>query len=620
MIGSNYLGHNQWEFRVWAPQRQQVAIRLLTEPERTVPLGVEPGGYWASVVEGVPPGTLYQVVLDGDLQRPDPASRSQPQGVHGPSQVVDTQAYAWQDGAWQGLPLAEFVLYEIHVGTFTPEGTFEAIIPRLPVLQDLGITALEIMPVAQFPGERNWGYDGVYPFSVQPSYGGPDGLKRLVEACHQRGMAVVLDVVYNHLGPEGNYIADFGPYFTQRYTTPWGAALNFDDAHSDGVRELVLDNVRMWVTDFHLDGLRLDAIQAIYDLSAQHILAEMQAVVRPLAETRGYPCYLIAESDLNDRRVIAPPDQGGHGLDAQWSDDFHHALHTRLTGETDGYYEDFGHPDLLGKALHQGFAYDGVYSHYRRRRHGNDARDRPPQQFVVYAQNHDQVGNRRLGERLSTLVSFESLKLAAGTVLFSPYVPMLFMGEEYGETAPFLYFIDHSDPDLVAAVHEGRQREFAAFHAQGEPPDAANPQTLEQCVLNWDRHTEGKSGTLWRFYQALLHLRKQIPALGVSDQRLMAPLGSPASGIIGWKRWQRPSEVLILANFQPESVPYCPRLGGRWQRRLDSASEDWLGPGSTTPATLSDGDDCCLPPHSLVLYEREDTDSFNQESDKKLGE
>jgi maltooligosyltrehalose trehalohydrolase len=615
MIGANYLGLNQCEFRVWAPQRQRVALRILEEPARTVPLQAEAGGYWVSVVEGVSPGTLYQVVLDDVLVRPDPASRCQPQGVHGPSQVVDAQAYSWQEGDWRGLPLGQWVLYELHVGTFTSEGTFAAIIPRLPTLKTLGITTLSLMPVAQFPGQRNWGYDGVYPFSVQPSYGGSDGLKALVEACHQQGMAVVLDVVYNHLGPEGNYTANFGPYTTDRYGTPWGAAMNYDDAHSDGVRDFVLDNVRMWVQEFHLDGLRLDAVHAIYDFSAQHLLAEMQRRVQPLTEARGYPCYLIAESDLNDRRVLAPPEQGGHGLDAQWSDDFHHALHTLLTGETRGYYEDFGHPDQLAKALRQGFVYDGVYSPHRRRRHGNDAQDRPPQQFVVCAQNHDQVGNRRMGERLSTLVGFESLKLAAGTVLLSPYVPMLFMGEEYGETAPFLYFIDHGDPDLVAAVREGRKREFAAFQTLGEPPDAASPDTFQQCLLHWERRNEGTSAILWQFHQTLLHLRQQIPALGVSDQRQIATLDVPAPGIVGWIRWQGPSEVLMLANvqhqplqgqpLQAQPVPPRPPLAGRWHRRLDSATGDWHGPGSPAPAMLTGNATWELPPQSLVLYERE---------------
>ena len=616
MIGANYLGQTHCEFRVWAPLCRQVAIELLDAPPRTVPLSPKPGGYWAALIDGVEPGALYQVVLDGDQRWPDPASRSQPKGVHGPSQVVDPNAYVWGDGlqpasgqrAWQGLALADYILYELHVGTFTPEGTFDAIIPRLPVLKELGITAVELMPVAQFPGDRNWGYDGVYPFAVQSSYGGSEGLKRLVDACHQLGIAVVLDVVYNHFGPEGNYTGNFGPYVTPRYTTPWGPAINFDDAYSDGVRDFVLDNVRQWIVDYHIDGLRLDAIHAIYDFSATHILAEMKAVAEPLAAARGYPCYLMAESDLNDRRTIAPPEQGGQGLDAQWSDDFHHSLHTLLTGESGGYYEDFGSPEQWVKALQDGFVYDGVYSRHRQRRHGNDARDRPPQQFIVCAQNHDQVGNRMLGERLSTLVDFEALKLAAGAVLLSPYIPLLFMGEEYGETAPFLYFIDHGDADLVAAVREGRKREFAAFQTLGEPPDAASTDTFHRSKLHWEQRVEGQHGTLWRFYQTLMQLRRGIPALATGDGQPKAMIArcTDPEGLICWQRWHHDSEVLVLMNIQPEPVSYRPVLDGRWQRRLDSAGADWLGPGSEAVAVLETAAELQLQPQSFVLYERLD--------------
>lgn len=609
MIGANYLGQNQCEFRVWAPLRQDVALKLLGASERIIPLEAEPGGYWSAVVDGITAGTLYQILLDGDLLRPDPASRYQPQGVHGPSQVVDPKAYRWNDSAWVGHPLTDYVLYELHVGTFTPEGTFDAVIPRLPVLKELGITTVEVMPVSQFPGERNWGYDGVYPFAVQNSYGGPEGLKRLVDACHQHGLAVVMDVVYNHFGPEGNYTADFGSYLTRRYNTPWGAGINFDDAYSDNVRKFVIENARMWVQDYHIDALRLDAVHAIYDFSATHILAELKTVVTPVAEARGYPCYLIAESDLNDARVITPISQGGYGMDAQWNDDFHHCLHTLLTGEADGYYEDFGSLDQFVKAWQDAFVYDGVYSRFRKRRHGNDASDRPAHQFVVCAQNHDQVGNRMLGERLSTLIGFEGLKLAAGAVLLSPYIPLLFMGEEYGETAPFLYFIDHGDPDLLAAVREGRKREFADFHDTGEPPDAASPDTFQTCKLQWESRTEGKHGALWRFYQTLIQLRRQIPALRIGDRANLAVKCTPAKGLICWQRWQANSDVLALMNFQPEVVTYQPVLDGRWQRRLDSADSDWLGPGAQSPVWLETAAELKLWPQSFVLYERIDTDS-----------
>jgi maltooligosyltrehalose trehalohydrolase len=616
IVGANYLGQNRCEFRVWAPLRQQVAVNILSADARLIPLTKEAGGYWSATVEAVSPGTLYEIQLEGDLYRPDPASQYQPQGVHGPSQVVDQQNYQWSDAGWSGKPLQDYIIYELHVGTFTPEGTFEAIIPQLSVLKELGITAIELMPVAQFPGDepggdvsayRNWGYDGTYSFAVQNSYGGPEGLKQLVDACHQQGLAVIMDVVYNHFGPEGNYTADFGPYFTQRYNTPWGSGINFDDAYSDGVRQFVIDNASMWFRDYHIDALRLDAIHAIYDFGATHILADMKAAVSVLEQTRGYPCYLIAESDLNDVRVINPPERGGHGLDAQWSDDFHHALHTLLTGEDVGYYEDFGSPEQLVKALQKGFVYDGIYSRHRKRTHGSDASECPPYQLVVCAQNHDQVGNRMLGERLSTLVTFEALKLAAGAVLLSPYIPLLFMGEEYGETAPFLYFISHSDADLLTAVREGRKREFKAFHAFGDPPVADSLETFEQSKLHWDLRESGKHNLLWRYYQTLIKLRRNIPALAHLDQRHIEAKCTDGDGLVYWHRWFESSRVVCFMNFQPETIHYIPVLDGKWQQRLNSADVNWMGPGSQAPEYLETANPIVLPSQSLVLYERCDT-------------
>jgi maltooligosyltrehalose trehalohydrolase len=412
------------------------------------------------VVQGVKPGTRYFYRLDGNTERPDPASKFQPEGVHGPSQVIDPH-FVWEELHWSGIPFSHYVLYELHVGTFTAQGTFDAIVPHLDELKDLGITSIEIMPVAQFPGDRNWGYDGVYPGAVQNSYGGPEGLKRLIDACHQRGLAVTLDVVYNHLGPEGNYLCDFGPYFTDRYHTPWGAAINFDGPDSDAVRRFFIENALSWVTEFRLDALRLDAVHGIFDFSALHFLQELAAAVHEQAERLNRRIYVIAESDLNDVRLVSSPELGGYGLDAQWNDDFHHALHTLLTGERTGYYEDFGRIQDLAKAFAEGFVYSGAYSPARRRRHGNTSKDLAADRFVVCAQNHDQVGNRLKGDRLSALVSFEGLKLAAAVVLLSPFIPLLFMGEEYGETAPFPYFVSHSDPDLIEVVRRGRRAEFA---------------------------------------------------------------------------------------------------------------------------------------------------------------
>lgn len=477
-LGATYLGDGRCRFRVWAPLADSVAVHIVAPRERLEPLARGERGYYYGELEGVEPGNLYLYLLDGRKERPDPASRYQPQGVHGPSQVVDPHAFAWSDSCWFGPAQQELIFYELHVGTFTLEGTFDAMIPHLEGLRELGVTAVELMPVAQFPGSRNWGYDGVYPFAVQNSYGGPEGLMRLVDACHRCGLAVFLDVVYNHLGPEGNYLGDFGPYFTDRYRTPWGLALNFDGADSDEVRRFFIENALYWLTEFHIDGFRLDAIHAITDKGALPFLEELAAAVHRRAERLGRRVYVIGESDLNDPRVIQPRVVGGYGLDGQWSDDFHHALHSLLTGERSGYYQDFGKLVHLARAFREGYVYTGQYSAYRRRQHGDWPRLCDACQFVVFAQNHDQVGNRARGERLSTLVSFDGLKLAAGMVLLSPFVPLLFMGEEYGETAPFLYFTSHSDPTLVEAVRKGRLEEFAAFGCEDEVPDPQDEATF----------------------------------------------------------------------------------------------------------------------------------------------
>jgi len=401
-LGAVYLGGGRSRFTVWAPRARRVEVLLLSPEERVADLE-EKDGYHQATLEGVEPGSLYLYSLDGRIERPDPASRFQPKGVHGPSQVVDP-AFPWADSCWSGIPLKDYVIYEIHVGTFTAQGTFEAVIAHLDELKDLGITAVELMPVAQFPGDRNWGYDGVYPFAVQDSYGGPAGFKALVNACHQKGVAVVLDVVYNHLGPEGNYLRDFGPYFTDRYRTPWGEAVNFDGPQSDEVRRFFIENALHWITEFHADALRLDAIHAILDFSAQPFLEDLTLAVKEQTEHLNRQVHLIAESDLNDTRPIRSRERGGFGLDAQWNDDFHHAVHTLLTGERAGYYRDFGRVEGLAKAWREGFIYSGEYSVHRRRRHGNSSRPIPARRFVVFAQNHDQVGNRMRGERLSFLV------------------------------------------------------------------------------------------------------------------------------------------------------------------------------------------------------------------------
>ncbi len=602
-IGAHYLGDSRCEFRVWAPNAEAAAVKIVSPQERVLPMQQQEGGYWQVTDEEIQPGTQYFYQLNKGESRPDPASNFQALDVHGASQVID-HSFTWNDSSWSGIPLESMIIYELHVGTFTPEGTFEAIISRLKDLQELGVNAIEIMPVAQFPGDRNWGYDGVYPFAVQNSYGGPEGLKRLVDACHQQGIAVIMDVVYNHFGPEGNYMSHFGPYFTEAYRTPWGSAMNFDDAQSDNVRNFFIQNALYWLRDYHIDGLRLDAVHAIYDLGAKHFLEELAENVADLGEQQGRKLYLIAESDLNDPRVVRPVESGGYGIDAQWSDDFHHALHALLTGEQTGYYSDFGKCEHLAKAYQDTFVYDWKYSPHRQRFHGNSTGDRPFNQFVICIQNHDQVGNRMLGERLSHLVSFEAQKLAAGALLLSPYIPLLFMGEEYGEDAPFIYFVSHSDPDLIRAVRQGRKQEFAAFHAQGEPPDPESTETFLKSKLNWEKRKEGKHQALWSLYQHLISLRNTIGALVKRERQNMEVGFLEAEKIVWWRRWAEDKQILCLMNFNQSDSTFTPNFPLNDGRKiLDSADEKWQGPGSVLPEKLSNAQELTLRSQSFALYE-----------------
>jgi maltooligosyltrehalose trehalohydrolase len=450
------------------------------------------------------------------------------------------------------------------------------------------VTALELMPVAQFPGIRNWGYDGVYPFAVQNSYGGPEGLRRLVDACHKHGLAVVLDVVYNHLGPEGNYLGDFGPYFTDQYRSLWGQAINFDGPDSDEVVRFFTENALHWLRDFHVDALRLDAIHGIVDCNAQPFLQLLAQATREFAKQADRKIYLIAESDLNDVRYIRPTEFGGCGLDAQWNDDFHHAVHTLLTGEESGYYQDFGGLEHLRKAIEEGFVYSGEFSAYRRRRHGNSSRPIPARKFVVFDQNHDQIGNRLFGERLSILVPFEASKLAAGMVILSPYIPLLFMGEEWGETAPFQYFTSHSNAALIEAVRRGRREEFSAFGWQGEPPDAQDEATFMRSKLNHTLKQSEPHRTLWEFYQELLKLRKTLPSLALLSKEHLEVHGFEVERIIQIRRWNDGDEALLVANFGDEPSSVLPAVpSGDWDKRLDSADRRWGGPGSSVPPSFS---------------------------------
>jgi maltooligosyltrehalose trehalohydrolase len=500
--------------RVWAPDARAVDIRANS---RTLGMMKGDGGWWSSV-DPIPTGTDYAFLIDGEGPFPDPRSPYQPQGVHGPSQCVDHAAFPWTDQHWQPAPLSSAVIYELHIGTFTPEGTFDSARTRLDHLASLGVTHVELMPVQEFSGDWGWGYDGVDLYAPHHVYGAPDDLKRLVDACHSKGLAVLLDVVYNHLGPTGNYLSRFGPYFTKKYSTPWGEALNLDGPQSDEVRRFLCDNALMWLRDYHIDGLRIDAIHAIFDVSATHFLEQLAREVDELEAHTGRHLTLIAESDLNDPRVVTPLEYGGYGIDAQWNDDFHHALHTTLTGERSGYYEDFhGLVDLV-KSLRDAFVYDGRYSPHRRRHHGRKPQALSGSRFVGFLQNHDQVGNRAKGERISQSMSLGRLQIGAALVLCSPFVPLLFQGEEFGASAPFAYFTHHSDPDLASAVTEGRRAEFAAFGWRPEEvPDPQALETFSRAKLNWDEIDHEPHKTLLDWYRRLIALRKGTPDLADGD-------------------------------------------------------------------------------------------------------
>jgi maltooligosyltrehalose trehalohydrolase len=507
-------------FSVWAPRAAERVDLVLPGLRRLVEMApADRAGWWAVELPEAGPGTDYQFSIDGGPALPDPRSPFQPEGVHGPSRVVDHSAFQWTDDQWRGAaPLSAALIYEAHVGTFTPEGTFEAAIDRLGHLVDLGVTHLELLPVVEFPGRRGWGYDGVDLFAPHHAYGGPEGLKRLVDACHGAGIGVILDVVYNHLGPDGNYLGAYGPYFTDRYHTPWGDAVNYDDAGSHEVRDFVCDNACHWLEHYHVDGLRLDAVHAIFDSSAVHILEEMARRVAGLQARLGRRKFLIAESDLNDPKLVRAPEAGGYGLDAAWSDDFHHALHSALTGETAGYYEDFGGLAPLARALERGYVYAGEYSPHRSRRHGRPLTGVPASRLLGYLQNHDQVGNRAAGERSSALMSTGRLHIAAAVVLLGPFVPMLFQGEEWGASTPFQYFTDHIDAELGRAVSEGRRREFSAFGWKPEDvPDPQDPATFERSVLDWAELDKDPHAALLDWHKRLITLRRRIPALSDGD-------------------------------------------------------------------------------------------------------
>ena len=626
-------------FSVWAPLASAVAVRLFDCDGGVAgehPLDAHGGGVFEATVPGVAAGADYSFVLSPfdagspSWSLPDPISRWQPRGVHGPSRVVDPDAFPWTDAGWRGVEMADLVLYELHVGTFSAEGTFDGAIPYLRELRELGVTAIEVMPVAEFPGRRNWGYDGVFLYAPQSSYGGPEGLRRLVDAAHRGGLAVFLDVVYNHTGPEGSVLQRYGEYFTAKYHTPWGRGFNTDGPDSDEVRRYFVDNALHWVTDFHVDGLRFDATDQIYDFSAQHLLEEVATAVHVQAAALGRRVLCVAETEANDPRWLRAPECGGFGFDGQWDDDFHHALRVALTGQRDGYYADFDGVPSIAKALRHRFVYDGNYSAYRRKRRGGNVDAFPRERFVACIQNHDQVGNRAEGERLTELATFAQCKLAAAALLLSPYVPLLFMGEEYGERNPFLYFVEHGDSELVESVRVGRRNEFKAFGWAEVVPDPQAEDTFLRSKLDRSRREQPGHQETLRLYRDLLALRRREPLLrpgaaavavahdggagwivaGYSGTDSNA--GAPANG----------APLAVVLNFagEPREVPLAlPGVApGRWQCILSTDAGRYGGAGGVPAAVdvLADGAAAVrVPAYAAALFKPADLDN----SDRREG-
>jgi maltooligosyltrehalose trehalohydrolase len=558
-LGANLAG-DSCDFRVWAPAAKTVALRLINEHgQHDWPMQYVDDGYF-ELQAFARPGDKYFYIVDQNKPVPDPISRLLPEGVHGPTEIVDSEKFAWTEDHWRGLPLRDYVIYELHIGTFTSEGTFDAAVAKLPYLKSLGITVIEIMPVAAFPGTRNWGYDGVSPYAIQASYGGTDALKRLVNAAHEIGLGVMLDVVYNHLGNEGNYLRFFGPYFTSKHQTPWGEAINYDQPGCEGVRHYFAENALYWIREYHMDGLRLDAVQTIKDDSPKHILAEIAEKVAELATELDREICAIAETDENDEKMTRPLAAGGFGMDAQWSDDFHHTIHAFFTGERKGYYQDFGQPEQIARALQDGFVFQGEHFKFWGRARGTSSANMPAPAHVICTQNHDQIGNRAQGERLTALIPRGARMLSAALLLLSPETPLLFMGQEYDEPNPFQFFTDYGDPALQKAVREGRQQEFKDFDFSGDAvPDPQAPATFTNSKLNWQL-TEGECLML-DWYKSLLALRKKY----VTN----AERTCHAEFIDGVIHMQLPREgptLKVFARIQGSDA--LPELAAGWEKAL----------------------------------------------------
>lgn len=602
---SALLTNDHWQFNVWAPEKDNMILHIVKPFDTTFSMKKNEEGIFTVDVATREKELQYFFKPGNDKDIPDPASQYQPDGVHGPSQTVDHANYKWSDSNWKVPPLKEWIIYELHVGVFTQEGTFEAIINRLDDLADVGINAIEIMPVAQFPGNRNWGYDGVFPYAVQNSYGGPEGLKKLVDACHQKGIAVVLDVVYNHMGPEGNYLSQFGPYFNSKYHTPWGDAINFDDAWSDGVRNFFSDNVIYWFENFHIDAVRCDAIHAIFDNGAKHFWELTHEKVKALEEKLGKQFYLIAESDLNDPKVVKHPKEGGWGFDAQWLDDFHHGLYTLINLENKQRYYDFGSIEQFAKGFNDGFIHSGEWVKFRKRKYGASSAGIAGSKFIVFNQNHDQVGNRADGKRLNMLIDFERTKLAAAAILLAPYIPMLFMGEEYSDESPFYYFVSHSDKDLIKAVQEGRKKEFEEFGFGDGVPDPQAETTFNNSKLQWHVWKEGHHKIMLDWYKELISLRKKTASLHEFEKKNVHAEVIHEKALALFRNAAGTEESIVcFFNFSEESIDYNFTGKKIGEKIIDSKEGRWLvDQDNNTSNSAINNKSIRLMPLSVTAYE-----------------
>jgi maltooligosyltrehalose trehalohydrolase len=608
-VGAKYRSQS-CDFTVWAPKVSRVDLKLVKD-NSLLGLKKAGNGYWRCNRESLDAGSEYLYELDGKTGLPDPASHFQPKGVFGPSAVVDHDRFVWQDSAYRGLQLRDMVFYELHVGTFTPKGTFQAVIDKLEYLKDLGVNALELMPITQFSGTRNWGYDTVFPFAVQNNYGTPDHLKELVNACHLRNLAVFIDVIYNHSGPEGSCLNQYAPYFVERQGGRWGPVINLDGENCGGVRHYFLQNALHWFRNYHVDGLRLDSILSMPDTTKPPFFSELTALAEEYSTVTGKKQWLVAESGYNQPKVLQPREEGGYGFDGQWLDDYHHAIHAVLTGEREGYYKYYGTLTHLKETLVHAYAHVGgdfAGTTFHRRKKNQHFFWIPSYRLIVFSQNHDHVGNRMLSERLTTLAGLEAAKLAAGIVVLSPYTPMLFMGEEFGESAPFNFFVDYADKNLSEATREGRKREFSSFHWKGESPDPSDPATFEATKIDWNLREKEANQKIFEYYKALLRLRSELSLSSFGDrQKILATASCHQKVLFVRRRLGDDKICVVVANFSKDSRTCRWQLeGSNYRKILDSADTAWNGCGASLLNDASVGDELVFGGFNLAVYLKEE--------------